>query len=359
MGAEVFVIAEAGVNHNGDIELARALIDAASEAGADAVKFQSFRADEFVSQGAPKAAYQQRTTDSSESQHTMIRRLELDESQHETLIAHASSCGICFLSTPFDRPSLRMLTERFNLSLIKIGSGELTNTPFLVDAARTVDRLIVSTGMGSLAEVETALGALAYGFTTPSGQIPGPYDLAGAFSSEAGQVALRSRVTLLQCTTDYPAAFEDVNLRAISTLSRAFSLPIGYSDHTLGTHIAVAAVAAGACVIEKHLTLDRALPGPDHEASLEPDELAQMVVQIRETQRALGDGIKRPSEAEWRNRDVARKSLVAARPIAPGEPFSEENLACKRPGTGIAPDRFWSYLGRPSDRYYETDELIR
>lgn len=358
MGAEVLVIAEAGVNHNGDLGIARSLIDAASDAGADAVKFQTFRADELVSKSAPKAAYQQRTTDADESQHAMIRRLELDEGAHEQLIAHASSRHIRFLSTPFDRPSLSMLTERFGLTLIKVGSGELTNLPFLVDVARAADRLIVSTGMGSLAEVESALGALAYGFTTSRGQHPGPHDLAAAYSSGVGQDEIRARITLLHCTTEYPAAFEDVNLKAMSTLSSAFGVPVGYSDHTPGTHIAVAAVALGACLIEKHLTLDRTLPGPDHEASLEPDELAQMVDQIRATQRAIGDGIKRPSGAEWRNRAVARKSLIAARPISSGERFSEENLACKRPGTGIAPERFWSYLGRPSDRDYDTDELI-
>lgn len=359
MGGEVFVIAEAGVNHNGDLALARALIDAASDAGADAVKFQTFRADELVSHDAPKAAYQQRTTDASESQHAMIRRLELDAADHDSLLAHATSCGIRFLSTPFDRSSLRMLTERFGLSLIKVGSGELTNTPFLVDVARAAERLIVSTGMGNLAEVEAALGALAFGFTCSTGRVPGADELAVAYGSDAGQAALRSRVTLLHCTTEYPAAFEDVNLRAMSTLSRAFGLPVGYSDHTLGTHIAIAAVAAGATVIEKHLTLDRALPGPDHEASLEPDELTRMVAQIRETQQAMGDGIKRPMPAEWRNREVARKSLVAAQPIARGDRFTEANLTWKRPGTGVAPDRYWSYLGRPSDRDYEIDELIR
>ncbi len=359
MAAEVFVIAEAGVNHNGDIELARALIDAAADSGADAVKFQTFQADELVSHDAPKAAYQQRTTDRRESQHAMIRRLELDGSQHEALIAHASIRGIRFLSTPFDRPSLQLLTTRLGLDLVKVGSGELTNAPFLIDVARAAERLIVSTGMGNLSEVESALAALAYGFTAPHRRMPGANDLAVAYGAEAGQMALRSRVTLLHCTTEYPAAFEDVNLGAISTLSTAFGLPVGYSDHTLGTHIPVAAVAAGACVIEKHLTLDRTLPGPDHAASLEPDELAQMVIQIRQTQQAIGDGIKRPSEAEWRNRAVARKSLVAARPIALGELFTVDNLTCKRPGTGIAPDRFWSYLGRASDHDYDTDELIR
>ena len=359
MSEQLFVIAEAGVNHNGDPGIGRELIDAADDAGADAVKFQTFRADELVSRDAPKAAYQQRTTGTEESHYEMIRRLELSEEDHRDLIAHAAARDIAFLSTPFDLSSLRLLTETFGLGLLKIGSGELTNLPFLLAAARASERLIVSTGMGSMAEVEQALGAIAYGFTVPGDVLPGPMDLAWAFADESGQGALRDRVTLLHCTTEYPAAFDDVNLRAIETLAQAFGLPVGYSDHTPGIHMAVAAVACGARVIEKHVTLDKTLPGPDHEASLEPDEFRQLVRHLRETDRARGDGVKRPTAAEWRNREVARKSLVAACPIVAGEPFTPQNLARKRPGTGRSPARYWDYLGQRADRDYATDELIR
>jgi N-acetylneuraminate synthase len=358
MSGPVFVIAEAGVNHNGDLDIGRGLIDAAADAGADAVKFQTFRADELVSRDAPKAAYQQRTTGTEESQHEMIRRLELSEVDHRALIGHAATRGIAFLSTPFDFSSLRLLTETFGLGLIKIGSGELTNLPLLLAAARASERLIVSTGMGSTAEVEQALGVVAYGFTSPGDGPPGPGEFGRAFASDKGQAALRERITLLHCTTEYPAAFDDVNLRAIATMSRAFGLPVGYSDHTPGIHIAVAAVACGARMIEKHVTLDRGLPGPDHAASLEPEELHQLVQHIRDVERARGDGVKRPTPAEWRNREVARKSLVAARPITKGEPFTSDNIACKRPGTGQAPSRYWEYLGQPANRDYATDELL-
>ena len=359
MHASVFVIAEAGVNHNGDVSLGRGLIDAAVDAGADAVKFQTFRADELVSVHAPKAAYQERTTGTEKSHHAMIRELELSEAAHRELIAHAAKRGVRFLSTPFDLSSLYLLTGTFGLELLKIGSGELTNAPFLVAVARTAQRLIVSTGMGSTGEVEQALGALAYGFTAPPDAAPLPGDLGRAFASDAGQAALGERVTLLHCTTEYPAAFRDVNLRAMGTLAQSFGLPVGYSDHTPGIHVAVAAVACGARIIEKHLTLDRNLPGPDHEASLDPHEFSELVEHIRDMELALGDGIKRPTDAEWRNRDIARKSLVAARSIAAQEPFTVENLVCKRPGTGQPPGRYWEYLGQPADRDYATDELIR
>jgi len=359
MGARVLIIAEAGVNHNGDLDLGTRLVDAAADAGADAVKFQTFRAEALVSRGAPKADYQLRTTDAAESQFEMIRRLELTEAAHEVLISHARSRGIAFLSTPFDLGSLDLLTRRFGLERIKLGSGELTNAPLLVAAARGAREVILSTGMGSLAEVETALAMLAFGFTTPGEAGPTPVALERAYASPAGQAALRDRVVLLHCTTDYPTAFANVNLRAMSTLARAFGVRVGYSDHTPEIHISLAAAALGAEVIEKHLTLDRDLPGPDHAASLEPGELRDLVRQVRDIEHALGDGVKRPTEPEWRIRDVARKSLVAAKPVAAGEPFTVDNLTCKRPGTGVSPVHYWSHLGRPADRSYEEDELIR
>lgn len=358
MAGGVVVIAEAGVNHNGDLELARRLVDAAADAGADAVKFQTFRAEALVSPQAPKAEYQRRTTDAAESQLDMIRALELSSAHHRVLLDHAASRGIAFLSTPFDLDSLAFLTDDLGLRRIKLGSGELTNGPLLLAAARRAEQLIVSTGMGSLAEVEDALRMLAFGFVAAPATDPSPAAMEEAYGTPAARAALQERVVLLHCTTDYPTSFPDVNLRAMATLRRAFGLRIGYSDHTPGLHVAVAAVAAGACVVEKHVTLDRALPGPDHAASLEPDELATLVAQIRDIEQAMGDGLKAATEAERANRVVARKSLVTTQPVAAGEPFTSHNLACKRPGNGVSPMAYWSYLGRPARRDYDRDELV-
>ena len=353
-----FIIAEAGVNHNGDLNLAKQLVDAAADASADAVKFQTFRAEQLVSRHAPKAEYQTRTTGQVESQLEMIRNLELTEADHEALINHAKARDIVFLSSSFDVSSLHLLTKRFGLQTIKIPSGEITNAPFLVAIARVAQRVILSTGMSTLAEVETALGVLAFGFTAPASATPQRGDFEHAFASEAGQQALRDRVTLLHCTTEYPAPFSEVNLLAMDTMATAFGLPVGYSDHTPGIHVSLAAVARGARVIEKHFTLDRNLPGPDHQASVEPDELWQLVHQIREIEQALGDGIKRPTASEWKNRDVGRKSLLAAQAIKPGEVFTEENLTCKRPGTGVSPFAYWRTLGQTAKRSYNADEAL-
>lgn len=353
-----YIIAEAGVNHNGDRNLAKKLIDIAADAGADAVKFQTFQAERVVSRHAPKAEYQTQTTDHSESQLEMIRKLELSISDHEALINHAQTRGITFLSTPFDVPSLNLLTQHFGLETIKIPSGEITNAPFLLAIARSAQQIILSTGMSTLAEVEAALGVLAFGFTTPEDKTPQQGDFERAFASEQGQQQLGDRVTLLHCTTEYPAPFNEVNLRAMDTLASAFGLPVGYSDHTPGIHISLAAVARGAKIIEKHFTCDRSLPGPDHQASLEPEELRQLVRQIREVEQALGDGIKRPTASEWKNRDVARKSLVAAKAIRAGEVFAEDNLIPKRPGTGISPMKYWELIGKVADQEYLEDALI-
>ncbi len=353
-----FIIAEAGVNHNGDIALAKQLIDIAADAGANAVKFQTFQAHRVVSRHAPKAEYQTQTTEQTESQLDMIRKLELSISDHEVLIEHAHTRGIQFLSTPFDVPSLQLLTQQFGLKTIKIPSGEITNAPFLLKIAQSAQKIILSTGMSTLGEVEAALGVLAFGFISPMDQAPQRGDFEQAFSSEEGQQKLRDRVTLLHCTTEYPAPFAEVNLRAMDTLATAFGLPVGYSDHTPGIHISLAAVARDARIIEKHFTSDRTLPGPDHQASLEPEELHQLVQQIREIEQALGDGIKRPTASEWKNRDIARKSLVAAKAIEVGEVFTEENLTCKRPGTGFSPMQFWDYLDTSACTLYAIDDLI-
>lgn len=357
MASATFIIAEAGVNHNGSLEMAEQLIDVAAAAGADAVKFQTFRADQLVSATAPKAEYQTRTTDITESQHEMIKKLELDEAAHARLIAHCANRKIQFLSTPFDHESLRLLTSRFELSLLKIPSGEITNAPLLLAAARTGRRILLSTGMSTLGEVEEALGVLAFGYidqtTAPSREAFG-----NAWRSPIGQAALQRQVALLHCTTEYPAPLAEVNLRAMDTLAVAFGLPVGYSDHTEGIALPLAAVARGATIIEKHFTLDRSLPGPDHRASLEPEELRRMVQGIREVELALGNGRKQPTPSEMKNMAVARKSLVAARPIAAGEQFDDRNVVAKRPGTGLSPFCLWELQGRVATRAYAPDDMI-
>ncbi|MDG2992389.1 N-acetylneuraminate synthase [Candidatus Synechococcus calcipolaris G9] len=353
-----FIIAEAGVNHNGDRQLAKELIDIAADAGADAVKFQTFQAEQLVSRYAPKADYQIQTTDRQESQLEMIRQLELSIGDHQDLIDHAQMRGIQFLSTPFDGPSLHLLTQTFGLKTVKIASGEITNAPFLLEIARAAETIILSTGMSTLAEVEAALGVLAFGFIAEKTQLPRRGDFDQAFASDVGQTALGDRVTLLHCTTEYPAPFAEVNLCAMDTLASAFRLPVGYSDHTQGIHIALAAIARGAKIIEKHFTSDRRLPGPDHQASLEPDELKQMVQQIRDIEQCLGDGVKSPQPSEWKNRDIARKSIVASQSIQKGGDFTPENLTCKRPGHGRSPFLYWQTVGKIAPEDFEIDQVL-
>lgn len=357
MDNAIYIIAEAGVNHNGSLELAKKLVDAAAEAGADAVKFQTFKADKLVSRGACKADYQIANTGVAESQHEMIRKLEISEADHASLIQHCKATGIEFLSTPFDLDSLELLARKFDLSRIKLPSGEITNAPLLFEAARTGKPLILSTGMSTLGEIETALGVLACGYTEPD-DIPSCHAFEKAYGSVKGRHALQEKVTLLHCTTEYPAPFADVNLRAMATLHSAFGLPVGYSDHTPGITIAIAAAALGARVIEKHFTLDRNLPGPDHKASLEPDELRQMVQSIREVESALGSPVKKPAASELKNREIARKSLVAGRDILKGEPFTRDNLAVMRPGDGISPLRYYEFLGRIAGRDYRQNDKV-
>lgn len=352
-----YVIAEAGVNHNGSLDIARNLIDVAAEAGADAVKFQTFRADTLVTRSAPKAAYQRVTTDERESQHAMLRALELSDDDHQALVDHCTQGRVQFLSTPFDPESLQMLVERFEMPRIKVPSGEITNGPLLLAAARTGRPVILSTGMSTLGEVEQALSVLAFGYTDHDAP-PGSEAFGAAYASEDGQVALRDRVTLLHCTSEYPTPPEDVHLRGMNTLHRAFGLPVGYSDHTRGIAVPIAAVARGAVLIEKHFTLDRSLTGPDHRASLEPDELTAMVRAIREVEAALGRSVKAPTVKELDTRTVARKSLTAATAIREGEPFSVENVTARRPGTGVSAMEYWATLGDFATRTYEQDELL-
>ena len=353
-----FVIAEAGVNHNGSVDRALELVDVAAAAGADAVKFQTFKAERLVTSGAAKAAYQERHTGAAESQLEMLRKLELDEAAHHRLLARCAERGIQFLSTPFDLESLDFLVNGLRLPRLKISSGEITNAPLLLHAARSGKPLILSTGMSTLEDVRTALSVLAHGYLTPAAP-PGRSAFKAALENPAARGVLREKVVLLQCTTEYPAPFAEVHLRAMPTLREAFGLDVGLSDHTPGIWVAPAAVAFGAVVIEKHFTLSRSLPGPDHKASLEGPELKELVAAIRAVEQALGGERKDVTAAEAANRAIARKSLVAAAAIRAGEVFTLNNLACKRPGTGLSPLKYWEYLGRPAARAYAPDEMIQ
>lgn len=350
-----FVIAEAGVNHDGDAGRAEALIVAAAEAGADAVKFQTFKASNLASAMAPKAPYQLRTTAPEEGQRAMLARLELPLEAYSSLMSLAKDRGLNFLSTPFDSDSLRFLLDR-SLRLMKIGSGDLTNSPLLLEVASSGCDLILSTGMADMREVEDALGVLAYGYGSPD-EPPGEAAFRRSWADPAARAKVVEKVTLLHCTTDYPTKSADVNLRAMETLHK-FGPRVGYSDHTLSISLPAAAVALGACVIEKHLTLDCSGPGPDHAASLEPDRFKAMVRAIRDVEAAQGDGIKQAQPCELPNRDVARKSLVALVSIRRGEVFTPGNLGVKRPGTGLSPMLYWDYLGKTAKRDFQSDELI-
>lgn len=330
---KTLIIAEAGVNHNGDIELAKQLIASAAAAGADLVKFQTFITGKSISREAPKAQYQKGATDPGESQYEMVRKLELSRLDHEILIDECNRHGIGFFSTAFDTDSFDLLIE-LGASQVKIPSGELTNLPLLRYMTRLGMPVLLSTGMANLGDIEAAIDVIEKAGT--------PRDL----------------ITVLHCTTEYPTPMVDVNLRAMASLKAAFGVEVGYSDHTAGIEIPIAAVAMGATVIEKHFTLDRSLPGPDHQASLEPHELKAMVDAIRNVEQAMGDGIKRPSASELKNKPIARKSLVASRPIKAGELFSADNLIAKRPGTGISPMRWDEIIGLAAPRAFDTDELI-
>ncbi len=355
----LLIIAEAGVNHNGELERALALVDAAAAAGADVVKFQTFTAAAIVTGGAGKAEYQKQATGGGESQRDMLARLELDEAAHRALMARARQRGIRFLSTPFDLDSLRLLTGTLGLDTLKLPSGEITNAPLLLAAARSGCRVILSTGASTLDEVEQALGVLAFGYARPVGAEPGPDAFAAAFSSPEGQAALVTHVELMHCTSEYPAPFAEVNLRAMETLRRAFDLPVGLSDHTEGIAIAIAAAALGAASVEKHFTLDRTLPGPDHRMSLDPSDLAAMVAGIRQAEQALGHGGKDPTPSERRNRAIIRKALVAARPIAAGQLIVAADVAAKRiSAEGVSPMLLWSLLGTRARRDYAVDQPL-
>lgn len=329
----VFIIAEVGVNHNGSLELAKQLVDVAKDCGADAVKFQTFKAATLVTKAAKQAEYQTANTGKQESQFDMLKRLELSEDAHHELVAHCQKQQIEFMSTPFDLQSIQFLNglgvERF-----KIPSGEITNYPYLKMVGAYNKEIVLSTGMATLSDIEAALNLLIESGTD------------------------KHKITILHATTDYPTQMPDVNLMAMQTIAQAFKVKVGYSDHTSGIEVSTAAVALGASIIEKHFTLDKNLPGPDHKASLEPDELKAMIKAIRNIEVALGDGVKRPSASEAKNIAIARKSVVAATDIKQGDVFSEQNLTVKRPGLGISPMRWNEVIGQVAQKDYQADELI-
>jgi N,N'-diacetyllegionaminate synthase len=330
----ILIIAEAGVNHNGDLALAKQLIDAAAEAGADLVKFQTFSADRLATRQAKKADYQSVTTGSAESQHQMLSCLELSANMHHELIAYCATRNIGFFSTGFDIESVNFLIS-LGINHFKIPSGEIINLPYLRHIGQFGKPVILSTGMSTMGDIEAAIDVLEQAGTT------------------------RSHITVLHCTTEYPTPMAEVNLRAMQSMQAAFGVAVGYSDHTAGIEVAIAAAALGATVIEKHFTLDKNFPGPDHKASLEPDELKGMVSAIRNIEVALGDSIKRLTPSEIRNRPVVRKSLVASKSIKLAEVLSAENITTKRPGTGISPMSWDAVMGRKAVRDFEADELIQ
>ena len=330
---KTFIIAEAGVNHNGSIELAKKLIDAAVEAGADAVKFQTFKAESIISKFAPKADYQKKNTEHNESLLDMLKKLELSYKDFKDLKKYCDNKGIMFLSTPFDLDSALFL-KNIGLEIFKIPSGEITNYLLLREIGSYGKNVILSSGMADLGEIEDAIDVLA-DFGTP-----------------------RRNITVLHCNTEYPTPYKDVNLKAMITIKKAFNIKVGYSDHTHGIEIPIASVAMGAEIIEKHFTIDNKLEGPDHKASLEPEELKAMVDAIRNIEKAMGDGVKKPSKSELKNKDIVRKSIVAKKPIRKGEAFTEDNLTVKRPGTGTSPMKWNEVIGRKAGKYYDKEEII-
>jgi len=329
----VFIIAEAGVNHNGSVDLAKKLIDASSISGADAVKFQTFKAENLVSKTAEKADYQKKTTDTSESQFDMIKKLELDISTHKELLTYCQEKGIMFLSTPFDHDSINLLTD-LGLQIFKIPSGEITNLPYLRHIGSLGKKVVLSTGMSTLQEVENALTILT------------------------GTGTKKENITILHANTMYPTPMEDVNLKAMLTIQKELDIAVGYSDHTIGIEVDIAAVAMGASIIEKHFTLDKTMDGPDHKSSLEPEELKSMVVAIRNIEKALGVYEKKPSPSESVNMKVARKSIVASQNIRKGEGLTENNITVKRPGSGISPMKWDDIIGTVATKDYKIDNLI-
>jgi N-acetylneuraminate synthase len=360
---KTLIIAEAGVNHNGSVALAFKLVDAAKEAGVDIVKFQTFQTEQLVTPEAEQAEYQIKNTEKKQSQYAMLKALELSFEEHLAVKEYCQKQGIEYLSTAFDFTSLDFLVNTMKLTRLKIPSGEITNAPFILAHALTGCDLILSTGMATLAEIEFALSIIAFGYLknvnpNDSNLLPGEQAFALAFSSKQGQAVLQNKVTILHCTTEYPAPLAEVNLNAIGLMRTTFNLAIGYSDHTQGTLVSIAAVAKGAQVIEKHFTLDQKMDGPDHKASIEPEQLTEMVQGIRAVELALGQAVKAPSPCEVKNMAVVRKSLMAKQDIKKGQAFTEDNLAIMRPGTGLSPMHYYQILGTLACDNFSAGELI-
>jgi sialic acid synthase SpsE len=352
-----YVIAEIGVNHDGDLGRALEMVDAVAECGADAVKIQTFLAETLVKRDTPKAPYQLETTSSRESQFEMLRRLELSRNDHLLVMTRAQERGLDFLSTPYDRDSLDFLIGDMGVEQIKIASSDITNLPLLLEAGRSRRRLILSTGMSTMAEILRALNVIWFGARTTVGSTPSQAEIRAPLAAKAEEY-LSSSVILMQCTSQYPAPVADANLRAIATIKEAFGIPVGYSDHTLGSTTAIMSVALGSVAYEKHFTLDRTLPGPDHSASMEPLEFRSLVAAIREAETALGGGLKAPSPVEFQNRHPMRKSLFAARAITAGELVTESDVDVMRPEIGQTPDLYWEWVGHAAPRSFAPGEPI-
>ena len=353
-----FIIAEAGVNHNGSIETAKEMISLASNAGVDAIKFQTFKAQKIATRGAGKAQYQKERTDHSETHFEMLQRLELSDQGFLELKEMCEKVGIEFMSTAFDTESFEFLAQKAGVKRFKIPSGEITNAPLLLNHALSKKDIILSTGMASLGDIEAALSVLAYGFINGDKNNVTFDACYEEYCSPKGQEVLRGKVTLMHCTSEYPTPYENVNLRALQTLNTSFRLPVGISDHSLGLEVPVAAIALGATVIEKHFTLDKMMPGPDHRSSLDTIELRGLVEAVRNTELALGDGVKYPRGDELLNRDTVRKNIVASKPILTGEVFTSDNIDIKRGKKGLSPIFYWNLLGKKSSNDLAVDDPV-
>tara|TARA_B100000925_G_scaffold282956_1_gene256347 strand:- start:5059 stop:6132 length:1074 start_codon:yes stop_codon:yes gene_type:complete len=353
---KAFIVAEAGVNHNGSISKAMDLIDVAAYSGADAVKFQTFKAENFVTKRADMAKYQKKNTQKKESQFQMLKNLELNYKDYFKIKKRCKQKKIKFLSTAFDQESLNFLVKKLKLDELKIPSGEITNGPYLLSHAKLKKKMIVSTGMSNMNEIETSLGVIAFGLLKK--KWPSLSNFRAAYRSAEGKRVLYKYVTLLHCTSNYPADLDEINLNAMIEMKKKFKLPVGYSDHSKGVLVSIAACAMGATYIEKHFTLDKKLSGPDHLASLEPDELKLMIDTIRNIEIVKGKNIKQPQKSEIMNQKIARRSIVALRKIKKGEVFNEKNIGIKRPATGKNPMEYWNLIGKFSKKYYDMDDNI-
>ncbi len=354
---KTFIIAEAGVNHNGSLDLAFQLVDAAVESGVDAVKFQTYKTENLVTKNAMQAQYQEKNIGKVSSQFEMLKNLELSYENFKKLKRYCDENNIRFLSTPFDLDSVDFLIKELGINLIKIPSGEITNAPYLYKIASSGVDMIMSTGMATTMEIHHSLAFLAFGLAN---NIDLSFNkVTDFYETDEAKELLKEKVRILHCTTEYPTPFEEINLNAMESIKEEFQLDVGLSDHSKGILVPVAAVAKGATIIEKHFTLDKSMVGPDHKASLNPNELMEMVRSIRIIEKALGEKIKGPTQSEIKNKPIARKSIVAARLIKKGEVFSIENLAIKRPGTGVEPYYYWDYIGKIAEKDYEEDEVIQ